>query len=608
MNNNLTSPLSPEQAKQLSELVTHLSPEQIYWVSGYFSGLLSRNPVVTIQQNNHLTAAPVTSVPAAEESKARLLTILYGSRTGNGESLAKLAQKMAIESGFEVSLKNMENYKTRDLKDEKNLLIIVSTHGDGIPPFQAKEFYDYLHSKRAPQLQDLKYTVIALGDRSYLKFCQAGVDIDKRLEELGAQRLTVRTDCDVDFRMDAMKAVSKLLSTLEAETGSASSVVSVAASASVTEKHAEYNKLNPFQATVLDKTFLHGRNSDRQTLHVELSLEGSGLTYEPGDAIGVYATNPPELVDQVIETLNLNPNDKVITERGETTLSNALFNEFELTTLTPDVLNRFAASTGNTELKSILDNPSELKKFVHGKDLLDLLSLYPEKFNPDQLLTLLRKIQPRLYSIASSQLAHPDEAHLTVGVVKYNNKGRNKTGLCSVFLSDRIYEEESAPLFIERNPNFRLPDDQQTPIIMVGAGTGIAPYRAFAEHRAELGNPGKSWLFFGNRFSESEFLYQLEWQRHLKDKTLTKMSVAFSRDSAKKVYVQDRMLENSRELFEWLENGAHFYVCGDMKKMAGDVNHALLKIIEKEGGLKHDLAEEYIVNLQRTKRYQTDVY
>lgn len=602
---NLTTPLSPEQAQQLSELIAHLSTEQTYWVSGYFSGLLAKQPVTSIHPPIIATAE---AAPTAVAIQAKVLTILYGSRTGNGESLAKLAQKMAVESGFEVSLKNMENYKARELKDEKNLLVIVSTHGDGEAPFQAKEFYDFLHSKRAPQLPDLKFSVIGLGDRSYLKFCQVGIDVDKRLSELGAKRINDRTDCDVDFRGEGMRSISKLLSVLEAEAGSASPSVSVVHSETATEGHGEYNRLNPFQATVLDKTFLHGRDSDRQTLHVELSLEGSGITYEPGDAMGVYATNPPELVDNVLEALQLNPNDKVTTERGESTLSDALFKEFELTTLTPDVLNRFATTTDNAELKGILSDPAELKKFVHGKDIVDLISLYPEKFNPEQLLALLRKIQPRLYSIASSPLAHPDEAHLTVGVVKYHNKGRNKTGLCSAFLSDRIYEEESAPVFIEKNPNFRLPVNPQTPIIMVGAGTGIAPYRSFIEHRAEQDNPGKSWLVFGNRYSESEFLYQLEWQRYLKEKTLTKMSVAFSRDSEQKVYVQDRLLENSREVFDWLENGGHFYVCGDMKKMAGDVNHALIKIIEKEGGYKHDLALEYINNLQREKRYQTDVY
>ncbi|MDP4270040.1 MAG: assimilatory sulfite reductase (NADPH) flavoprotein subunit [Bacteroidota bacterium] len=607
--NNLTTPLSAEQAQQLSQLIAHLSQEQTYWVSGYFAGLLAQKPSIAAQASPGISAVIAPEVVAeAIPAKAKVLTILYGSRTGNGEALAKLAQKMAVESGFEVSLKNMENYKAREIKDEKNLLVIVSTHGDGEPPFQAKEFYEFIHSKRAPQLNNTQFAVIGLGDRSYLKFCQVGVDVDKRLAELGAKRINDRTDCDVDFRGEGMRAISKLLSALEKEAGSASPNVSVVQTTAATQEHGEHNRLNPFQATVLDKTFLHGRDSDRQTIHVELSLEGSGITYEPGDSMGVYATNPPELVDHVIETLQLNPNEKVTTERGETTLSDALFKEVELTTLTPDVLNRFATTTDNAELKGILADPSELKKFIHGKDIVDLFTHYPEKFNPEQLLGLLRKIQPRLYSISSSPLAHPDEAHLTVGVVKYNNKGRNKTGLCSVFLSDRVYEEETAPVFIEKNPNFRLPINPQTPIIMVGAGTGIAPYRAFVEHRAEQDNPGKSWLFFGNRFSESEFLYQLEWQRFLKDKTLTKMSVAFSRDSEQKVYVQDRLLENSREVFDWLENGGHFYVCGDMKKMAGDVNHALIKIIEKEGGYKHDLALEYINNLQREKRYQTDVY
>jgi sulfite reductase (NADPH) flavoprotein alpha-component len=600
MSTNNIFALSPEQLNLLTQLTNSLTPQQLIWLSGYFSGI-SASSSVSVAGNQLPSVSP--SVVLSEKK----VTILFGSRTGNGESVAKMVQKIAIESGFTVDLQSMETYPTKNLKDERNLLVIVSTHGDGEPSFQAKEFYDFIHGKRAPKLDNLNYSVLALGDRSYLKFCKVGIDMDTQLAALGAHRNYDRVDCDVEFRALALDWANGALLTFGGSSNASSTVV-VEDTAAQSIESSEFSKSNPFHATVLEKSFLHGRDSDRQTLHVELTTEGSGLQYEPGDSLGVYATNSLELVEKLMTLLNFSPDTKIQTDKGRVLLHDLLINEYELTNITPDVMLKYIDLTQNEELKQIVSSTPQVKKFVYGKDILDFFTLFPAEISPNQFVSLLRKIQPRLYSIASSPLAHPDEVHLTIGVVKYKSNNRNKTGLCSVFLSDRIEADENAPVFIEKNNNFRLPKDASTPIIMVGAGSGVAPYRAFVEHRGETPNHGKSWLFFGNRNSESEFLYQLEWQRFLKEGVLTRMDVAFSRDSETKVYVQDRLLENSKEVYAWLQEGAHFYVCGDMKKMATAVNLVLLQIIEKEGNLTPEQAEEYVLNLQKSHRYQTDVY
>lgn len=608
MTNDNLLPLSAEQFKLLSELTNSLTPEQINWLSGYFAGLSAQSfkatPASEKPTKTFVLPTPIATKPA---SQGKPLTILYGSRTGNGEGVAKQAVKNATALGFDVKLKSMESYKNNDLKGETNLLVIVSTHGEGEPPFQAKTFHEFLFSKRAPRLDGINFSVLALGDSSYLKFCQTGIEIDGRLEELGAKRISPRVDCDVNFRAQALQWITDSLDSLR-DTKSESTATSPEIISEETESSPIHGKHNPFQAQVLEKTFLHGRDSNRQTLHVELSLENSGLTYEPGDSLGVFATNPPELVEHLLETVKLSPSDEIIFENEKTTLSDSLFKNYELTQITPDVLNRYAKLTDNNKIKEILQSTDSVKEFIYGKDLVDLFTLFPEKLNAEQFTSLLRPIQPRLYSISSSPLAVPDEVHLTVGVVKYKNGDRKKTGLCSVFLSDRTEENESAPVFVEKNNNFRLPENPQTPIIMVGAGTGIAPYRAFVQHREMSENSGKSWLIFGNRHSESEFLYQLEWQRHLREGSLTRLDVAFSRDSDEKVYVQNRIQEHGKLLFDWLESGAHFYVCGDMKKMAHDVHNELLAAVQKHGGMSKEAAEAYVLSLQHQRRYQTDVY
>lgn len=598
--------LSNEQIKQLTDLSNSLSPTQLIWVSGYFSGLLAQGTTTEAASTNSNKTYSF-SAATIDKPASKSLTILYGSRTGNGEGVAKQALKNAIATGFEAKLVSMESYKNNDLKNETNLLLIVSTHGEGEAPFQAKSFYDFLLSKRAPRLEKLNYTVLALGDRTYLRFCQTGIEIDNRLAELGGKRILPRVECDVVFRAQALQWVSDSLAALS-DTKSDNNTVATSATLLEAESESEFGKYNPYEAQVLEKNFLHGRDSKRQTLHVELSLENSGLSYEPGDSLGVYATNPPELVEHVLQLTQLKATETLTLENGTSTLSDVLFKNYELTQLTPDVLKRYAEHTNNESIKELLQTPESVKEFIYGKDVVDLLTLFPAPINAEQLIALLRPIQPRLYSIASSQQAYPDEVHLTVGVVKYKNGDRKKTGLCSVFLSDRTEENESAPVFIEKNNNFRLPTNTETPIIMVGAGTGVAPYRAFLQQRELDEKRGKNWLIFGNRHSKSEFLYQLEWQRLVKDGVLDRIDVAFSRDTDEKIYVQDRLREQGKLLYQWLEEGAHFYICGDMKKMARDVNHALLEAIQLHGGLSKEAAEAYVLKLQQDKRYQTDVY
>jgi len=594
------SPLQSDQLDQLSAFSANLNKEQLNWVSGYFAGLCAGNSQVE---------SPVQDTKTKSDSSK--LTILYGSRTGNGEGLARRALQQATELGIEATLKSMAGYKTRDLQTEKNLLVIVSTHGEGVPPFQARELHEFIHGKRAPKLDGLNFAVLALGDSSYFHFCKTGKDFDEQLEKLGAKRAAQRVDCDVNFEA---ATDSWLKSTLPLFAGEKTTQPKPAkqfrlADAAVAPKKEAHTKKNPFLAPVFEKINLHGKGSNRQTLHIELNTgDALGLDYQPGDAAGVYPLNSAELVGEVLAATGLNAGDFVVFNGVEKKLETALHRNVELSKITTDVVTRYLENYPNEALKSLSENPDKFKEYLDGRDIVDLLQDYPAEISAENLIKILRPLQPRYYSISSSPKAFPGEIHLTVGLVKYHNAGRDKKGTCSTFLSDLSVEDEKVPVFIESNPGFRLPEEDQTPIIMVGAGTGIAPYRAFVQHRELAENAGKSWLFFGNRNFETEFLYQTEWQDFLKSGALTRMDVAFSRDGEKKVYVQDRLWENGVEVFNWLEEGAHFYICGDMKNMARQVQDTLVKIVEKYGLLSKEHALEYVVDLEKDQRLQLDVY
>lgn len=586
------SPLDRQKIETLEQLSEGLSPVQIAWIAGYYAALTG-NLETTTAENPISKTTPQTSAAA--------VTILYGSRTGNGEGLAKKAEQLAQGLGVNVELKSMETYKARDLKKEQNLLVIVSTHGEGEPPFAAQELHSFLFGKRAPKFESLNFAVLALGDSSYLKYCQTGIDFDEQLEKLGGKRIADRVECDVDFDADATAWLKSTLVKFSGET----TTTTIETSVEVTSTENLFDKNNPYQSEVLEKIQLYGEGSDRSTLHLELDTE---LQYQPGDSLGILPQNSEQLIKELLKILKLEGAEKVIWKENDSTLHDALKHQFELSKITIDVLKRLQKIVTSEKLDELLSNKENLESYLYGRDIIDLFKEFPVKLTALELLQLLRPIQPRLYSIASSNDAVPGEVHLTVSVVDYHHAGRNKQGACSGYLN--IFDDENLKLsvFVEENQNFRLPSDPQKPIIMIGAGTGIAPFRAFLQHREVNEHPGKNWIFFGNRNFETEFLYQTEWQSYLKNGILTKMDVAFSRDAEEKVYVQNRLNENAKEVYKWLQDGAHLYICGDMKKMAGDVQKALLNIIETEGGMTTDAANEYFNLLQKERRLQLDVY
>ncbi|MDO9154242.1 MAG: assimilatory sulfite reductase (NADPH) flavoprotein subunit [Paludibacter sp.] len=595
MNLNI-SPLSAEQVCQLKTIAASLNQQQLFWLAGYFTGL------TTGTETGFEETEGIQSNVASTE-----LTILYGSHTGNGEGLAKKAQKLATESGYKVTLKDMTDYKTRDLQNEKNVLVIVSTHGEGEPPFSAHELHEFIHSKRAPRLYGLAYAVLALGDSSYFHFCKTGIDFDKQLGKLGAKQLVECATCDVDFEETADNWLQKAIIAFDGQQSVAP--VTPLTSAAQQAQTVTVSKKNPFQALVLEKVGLYGRGSTRQTIHLELGTENvAGLDYQPGDAAGVIPVNPVELINEVLAQTGLDAGTIVTVNGKEKKLDDTLYSDVVLSKITTDVIKRYLEFYPNETLAALASDAEKFKTYLDGRDIVDLLQDYPAEIDAGTLIKILRPLTPRYYSISSSPKAFPGEIHLTVGVVKYHSAGRDKRGTCSTFLSEIAVEDEKVLVFIESNPDFRLPEYEQTPIIMVGAGTGIAPYRAFVQHREMSDNPGKSWLFFGNRNFETEFIYQTDWQAFLKSGALTRMDVAFSRDSDKKVYVQDRLWENGAEVFQWLEEGAHFYICGDMKNMARHVQDTLVKIVEKYGLLSKEYTYEYVENLEKTKRLQLDVY
>ncbi|WP_333874039.1 assimilatory sulfite reductase (NADPH) flavoprotein subunit [Methylobacter sp.] len=582
------TPLSGDQHHILQQFIAALSPEQAAWIGGYLTGLVTKD---------------LTAVPSADDIAE--ITILVGSQTGNSEVLAEQMHRLAAGRGLKTVIKKMGDYKLLQLKAEKNLLVIISTYGEGEPPDNARELVEHLFSKRAPSLTQIQFAVLGLGDSSYEFFCKTGVDFDRRLEELGATRIHPRVDCDVDYESKAeawMDAVLNELSVrLEIKLQTAVLTSPPVAGASA------YSRKNPFPALLLENIRLNGRGSIKETHHLELSLDGSGLTYEPGDALGVYPSNAPDVINALLQALHFDGTEPVTFDDKDFFLYDALFSYFEATIITRPMMQKYALLASNRKLDQLQKDKHKLKDYLHGREIIDLVEDFPAgNLSPQAFIDCLRRLPPRLYSIASSLKQHPDEVHITVAVVRYQSHGRYRQGVGSTFLAERIDEDTIIPVYIDSNNNFKLPVDPSTSIIMIGPGTGIAPFRAFVEEREAIGATGKNWLFFGDQHFETDFLYQAEWLRYLKNGVLTRMNVAFSRDQEQKIYVQHLMAEHGKELYMWLQDGAHLYVCGDEKRMAHDVHTALIKIVAAEIGT--DNAEDYVVNLQKAKRYQRDVY
>jgi sulfite reductase (NADPH) flavoprotein alpha-component len=595
----LSQKFTPVQQAQIQALAKGLTREQALWISGYFAGI-SRAGLADVAA----LETPGDTAPAATT-----VTVLYGSETGNSAGLAERCAAQLRDAGLDVRVSGMDNYKVRQLKDERYLLVVTSTHGEGDPPQAALGFFDFVEGRKAPKLPGLKFSVLALGDSTYEKYCEAGKRLDRRFEELGAVRLTPRTDCDVDFESAAaqwMDTVQGLLLKEQPKVpqGARLSVEPHLSTAPV------FSKRNPFDAPVIENVVITGRGSSKETRHIELSLSGSNISYMPGDALGILPLNDAATVDAILSETGLDGSAPLPGKDGEKDLASALTADYEIMTATPRFLERWAQLSGASALQRLTqpENTAERNAFLRSHHVVDILRLFPVRgINAADFVAGLRPLQPRLYSIASSLALAPDEVHLTVATVRYQLHGEPRTGVASGHIATRAEPGSTLPVYVQPSPHFRLPDDDAA-IIMIGAGTGIAPYRAFLQEREARASTGKSWLFFGERNFRTDFLYQVEWQDHLRSGRLTRMDVAFSRDGSEKRYVQHRLKEHAADLYAWLEEGAHLYVCGDAANMAPDVHAALLSIVQEQGRLGPEAAEDYLRNLQHNRRYQRDVY
>ena len=586
------SPLSGDQQRQLNQVLATLNTQQLAWVSGYLYGLSQSG------------SQPVTGA-AASPAAGGSLTILYGSQTGNAKGVASVIQQQAQALGLPVTLISMADYKPKQLKKESHLLVVVSTYGEGEPPESAVDLFEQLKKGKIGKLEGLKFAVLGLGDSSYEFFCQTGKDFDDFLAKAGAERLHELASLDVDYQAAAKtwgeQAVNAAATTLKAGTATAS----VAGAVQSAVGHSQYHKENPFPARLSLNQKITGRDSTKDIRHIEIDLAESGISYQPGDALGIWFDNDAALVSEVLTLTGLNGDEA--TAQGP--LRTALTQHFELTRLHGGFITGLADISGNAALKDLAGDKAQVNALVAAAQVVDVLKRFPARLGAEQLVALLRPLTPRLYSIASAQSEVEEEVHLTVGVVRHPQAdGTLRSGGASSYLADRLPEEAEVRVFVEHNDNFRLPANPQTPLIMVGPGTGIAPFRAFLQERETTGAEGKNWLFFGNPHFTQDFLYQVEWQRYVKSGLLSKISLAFSRDQGHKIYVQDKLREQGAELFQWLEAGAHFYVCGDANHMAKDVQQALLEVIAEHGHKSHEEAEEYLSELRRAKRYQRDVY
>ncbi|WP_417503167.1 assimilatory sulfite reductase (NADPH) flavoprotein subunit [Marinobacter sp.] len=593
-----TSPFSGEQQQRLSQLLAELRTDQIYWLAGYLSAYCA-----TPSERGAVPSAPEQTTSKPE------LTILFGSQTGNAEGIAEQLAAQANDQGIVAKVVDLADYKPKQIKQEQWLALVTSTHGEGEPPDNTLDFHEYVMGKKAPKLDSLKFSVLALGDSSYEFFCETGKQLDQRFSELGGTAITERVDCDVDYEELAEQWISKLLHTISEQSGSSGPTVSGLSSSAATATESTYNRKNPFKATVLTNQLLNGRGSSKEVRHIEFSLEGSGLHYKPGDALAVCPENPPELVSELIRALGFDPNGRVNLADDEHSLQDALTHYREITLLTPPLLKQWAELADSDELCALVSDTAELRRWSEGRDLLDLIRQWPaKKLTAQQLVDSLRKLPPRLYSISSSQAADEDEVHITVAAVRYSSHGRDRAGVASTWLADRLEEGAEVPVYIDSNKNFALPDNDETPVIMIGPGTGVAPFRAFMQEREERDATGDNWLLFGDRSFRSDFLYQTEWLKWRESGLLSKLDVAFSRDQQEKRYVQHCLVEQGADVWAWLNRGAAIYVCGDADKMAPDVHQTLLSIVSEHGNMTAEQAEDFLRQMNRDKRYQRDVY
>ncbi|MCH2165853.1 MAG: sulfite reductase flavoprotein subunit alpha [Marinovum sp.] len=566
------------------------SGEQKVWLGGFLAGLHSR-----------LAAGGAAAAPAAAGAEVKHLDIIYGTQTGNAEALAENAATLARSKGFTPRVAEMDEIEMNHLAAMQNLIVVVSTYGEGEMPDNAHQFWEALSATTAPRLENLNYGVLALGDTSYDEFCQAGKLVDTRLEQLGAKRLGARVDCDVDFE-DAAEAW------ITATIPDAGDVAAAAPAAETPKKASSgFGRKNPYVSTMIDNRVISGSKSAKEIRHIAFDLGDSDMTYEAGDALGVMPVNAPDLVEAWLTRLGASAE----TDIGGSALGDLLTRDLEIMTPSRDLIRTVEPLAKHDELSHVVGHGDKeaLEAFLWGKDALDLLNLNTDlALDPAQVVSWLKPLQHRAYSISSSPKAHAGEVHLTVAAVRWMHENRPHRGVCSTFLADHVPEGSKAGIFMSPNKSFRVPQDDSVPMIMVGPGTGVAPFRAFLEERRERGAMGPNWLFFGDQTRQSDFIYEDEISVFSASGLLTRLDLAFSRDQEEKVYVQHRMIENGKDLYAQLEEGGHFYVCGDATRMAKDVDTALHHILETQGGMSPEAATDYVNRLKRDKRYVRDVY
>jgi sulfite reductase (NADPH) flavoprotein alpha-component len=565
------------------------SSEQRSWLNGWIAGVLAAQARGGESASSTPSATPVT--------------ILFGTQTGSSEGLAKKLSRELQTKGFAPTVLGMDDYAKVDLPNCERLLIITSTYGDGDPPDNAMAFWQWLSGSEAPSLAKTKFSVLALGDTNYEQFCKFGKVVDARLEELGAERIADRVDCDVDYDAAFAAWVGQVSTPVTSAAGILPAVLPSAGGTPAEQEtgaDTRPTKANPYDAHLLTNTLLTTPTAAKETRHFEINI--NGLQYEPGDAIGIIPANSNDLVDAILEQGNWQADDE---------LRHALLHKHDLTNPSKDLIQAIAARAKHDDLTALIDpaRSADLKQWLYGRDVLDLLQLLPKgELSSTDFIALLKKLQPRLYSIASSLKATPGQVHLTIAQVRYQSHGRARNGVCSTFLADRTTSDTPVPVFIQPSHGFKLPADGTKPVIMVGPGTGVAPFRSFLQERRATGARGKNWLFFGEQSRTQSYFYKDEWTTMIQQGHLHRMDTAFSRDQEQKIYVQHRMTENGEELYRWLEDGAHFYVCGDASRMAKDVDAALHQVIEQHGGKSADDAKAYVQAMKEAKRYARDVY
>ncbi|AHG59967.1 Cysj [Buchnera aphidicola str. G002 (Myzus persicae)] len=595
---DLLLPLSSDQLNNLKQLESSCSNIQCAWLSGYFWKVANQSSNTLPIQIKQFNTKPV-------------ITIISASQTGNAKLLSERLHEYLQKNNIKTRLINAIDYKFKKIQDEKILILIISTQGEGEPPEEALSLYKYIMSKKAPKLNDFYYSIFGLGDVSYNFFCQAGKDFDKRFKELGGKSLIDRFDADIEYEDNYIQWSEKLLESLNLHYKDNHKSFP---SSTNNEKQSIilkdlYNKKNPARAPVLINQKITGRNSNKDVHHIEIDIQNLNINYIPGDALGVWYKNDSNLVKEILELLSIQASDKVTIKNNVVTIFDALKNHFELTNNTKNIVKNYAVVTNNKFLKNMISSGEvNFQNYIVDTPLVKMINDHPSKISSEQLISLLRPLTPRLYSISSSQSENNDEIHITVGVVKKIISGNLHFGGASGYLSQSLKPDDIIKIFIENNNNFRLPLNQDTPIIMIGSGTGIAPFRAFMQQRDNDGSTGKNWIFFGNPHFTEDFLYQIEWQEYIKKGLLTKISLAWSQDQEHKIYIQDKIRENGKEVWSWIKEGAELYVCGNASKMAKDVEKALLDIISEYGNMNFEDSEEFLNNLRLNKRYKRDVY